>query len=1475
MKNKTVLALIIFIALLIMPPVVYAARSENLTLYVGDTRTIYANSTEGTVVSYGWYSNNPQAVNIIGAVNGSQTTIRVESYSSSQVIVRCDMYVQKLIGTRIVQMSDFKDYIITIKESAATSVPTNVPDTPTRTPTPSSSSGVIEGVYWSVYGNTLRISGTGVYGVDDYDNISQIPWYKYRNSVTKVVIEDGVTEIGGQNFRDFTKLNTVEIADSVTRIGWSAFGDCTGLTSIRLPSGVTYIGPYAFGNCTNLANITIPSGVTEITDMLFTGCKSLTNITIPSGVTYIGKNAFYNCIHLTSISIPSSVTHIGDNAFRSCSRLKNFTIPSGMTKIGKSAFSGCIGLTSITIPSGVRSIEDYTFYGCSNLTNVTLQSGLTSIGQSVFQQCDNLTKINIPASVASINDYAFSYCKNLKNVTLPPALLSIGDSVFKNCSSLTTLSIPSYVTSIGITAIPTTVKIQAVEGSYAASWASENGYTVSLIGQPPISGEQNGISWSLVKDTLTISGSGVLNISDNNLYDLPWYNYKHVIMKVIIENGVTEIGAQFFRYFSQLKTIQIANSVTAIGDYALYGCTGLTNLTLPPSLISIGNYALYGCTGLTNLTLPPDLISFGDYAFAGCTRLTNVTISSGVTTIGDSAFRNCTGLTNVMISDGVLSIGDRAFSNTSLTSVTIPDSVVSIVTSAFNSNKVRIYASPDSYAAEWAALNSYALNDSQVMCTYSNGTLTVSGTGPVTRTCWTSLSNSSDIQKNAHTIIIQEGVTGMGLSVNDKNQTVGAFSKMDNLSSVILPDSIIAIGDSSFDSCYKLKIINLPDGLKRIGPSAFLSTSLTSLIFPEHLEYISNYAFKNTKLTEITLLNGLRSIGYEAFCNTPLTGVTIPESVSGIGTNAFDRTVLIYAVPGSYAVYWAAQNGYTLIDPNVTCTYSNGTLTVSGNGMVYRSCWSNLSNSSDIQKNTHTLIIKEGITGIGSFKKGAFAEMSGLSSATLPDSLISIDYDSFRECNNLKSIKIPKGVESIGNSAFYKTSLTSVILSDRLEWIGMNAFKYSGLENVTIPASVSFIDGAVFDENVTITVTPGTYAAEWLEEWSAYYKKGDQNLSVYTLNPSTGVYENVVGKTITADANSGSIRLDVWENYTKIKTEWVCKTTKVAKVDADGLVTPLSAGTANLTAKVNGKTLSVKINFLAMVQPGSLKISGSSVAAVKKVINLSVVFDQAVQPKNKKVTWHSSDSTIASVSNGKVKGMREGTAVIKACSVENPQYCDEKKIEVLPVAGDSVVITDLSDGTLQIDAGTAGTDHEALTYQFRASVLPGDASQKVEWKSSAAKVALVDENGTVIALAPGKTTITATAADGSKKSGKIVLTVTSKVQPGVMNLHGPAVIAEKKTGKLTLTFDQIVQPKNKNVAWSSSDPTVADVKNGTVTGKSIGEATITAVSKENPAEKAEFKIKSIRKIYPRVLPGSHLHLRSRKFTRQTEKYTCG
>lgn len=107
-----------------------------------------------------------------------------------------------------------------------------------------SADGMPDGLSWSLSAaGTLTISGSGA--IPDYNKsdeasptINDRPWAKYRNSVRKLVVREGITRVGSRAFQSFEHLESVVLADSVKTIGVWAFQNCFALSEVTLPDSV-------------------------------------------------------------------------------------------------------------------------------------------------------------------------------------------------------------------------------------------------------------------------------------------------------------------------------------------------------------------------------------------------------------------------------------------------------------------------------------------------------------------------------------------------------------------------------------------------------------------------------------------------------------------------------------------------------------------------------------------------------------------------------------------------------------------------------------------------------------------------------------------------------------------------------------------------------------------------------------------------------------------------------------------------------------------------------------------------------------------------------------------------------------------------------------------------------------------------------------------------------------------------------------
>ena len=199
---------------------------------------------------------------------------------------------------------------------------------------------------------------------------------------------------------------------------------------------------------------------------------------------------------------------------------------------------------------------------------------------------------------------------------------------------------------------------------------------------------------------------------------------------------------------------------------------------------------------------------------------------------------------------------------------------------------------------------------------------------------------------------------------------------------------------------------------------------------------------------------------------------------------------------------------------------------------------------------------------------------------------------------------------------------------------------------------------------------------------------------------------------------------------------------------SDGTVTAESEGTATITAtiEVNGTTYSqtVTIAVGGSVVP-DVPVTGVSLDRTAASLNVGgmVTLTATVSPSdatNKGVTWSSDDETVATVENGVVTAVGEGTATITVITDDgnHTATCEvtvtEDTIEVTGVTLDNSEMTLYTDGR---------------TGELTATVSPSNATNKgVTWGSSNPSVATVDENGVVTPVSAGTATITVTTVDG-------------------------------------------------------------------------------------------------------------------------------
>ena len=818
------------------------------------------------------------------------------------------------------------------------------------------------------------------------------------------------------------------IVYAVKSIGDWAFYGCSSLTSITIPNSMTSIG-YAAFQSTSITSIVIPKSVISIGGDFLGFCPSLVSIKVEDG------NKFYDSRENCNAIIETA----SNTLVAGCS---NTTIPNGVTRIGASAFAGCSSLTSITIPNSVTSIEPYAFYFCSTLTSINIPNSVQSIRDNAFNACSLLTSIVIPNSVKHIGSSVFDRCPLLesikveegntiydsrnncnaiietatntlivgcKNSLIPYNVTNIGDYAFSSCESLTSVNIPPSVTKLG---------------NYAFAWC----YSLSSITIP----------------------DNVTSIGDYALWYCP-------IDSIIIPNSVKRIGNSAFGHTS-LAYVVIPNNVTTIGDDAFKGChftrnnfinnsslnaeenqywgatiyeeNGLcivdsvvvdclesaTSVVIPDTIIAIGDYAFSSCESLTSVNIPPSVTNIGYAALSGCHALTSITIPNGVTNIEGSTFYGCSSLTSITIPNSVTSIGFHAFRYChALTSITIPESVTNIGENAFE--------------------GCHFIKNNFI----NNSTL-----------------NAEENQYWGATIYEENGLCIVDSVVVDC---------LESATSVVIPDTIIAIGDYAFEECSSLASVTIPNSVKSIGEGAFFEcVSLTSIMIPNSVKNIGEIAFVycsslanmtvevgntiydsrnncnaiiETATNELiagckntTIPTNVTSIGMNAFYACPITSITIPNSVTTIGAGAFAECDLLKSLAIPRSVTTLGEAAFALCESLILLDIPNTVSRIGMDAFAETGIYNNKSNWDN------------GALYISNCLIEAQRDISG--NYTVKKDTRLIADGAFYRCYSLHSITIPENVASVGELAFSRCSELNTVtcLATTPPILGKEAFLY-------------------------------------------------------------------------------------------------------------------------------------------------------------------------------------------------------------------------------------------------------------------------------------------------------------------------------------------------------------------------------------------------------------------------------------------------
>lgn len=1025
------------------------------------------------------------------------------------------------------------------------------------------------------------------------------------------VLLDSIQNVGSRAFegcqftsadiRDLEKVTTY--TDPETKIEYSPFAK-SSIKKVEFSDETkNTVCTKAFKNVTSLQSVVLAycltyGNISTIDTSAFEGCVNLTYINLSDKLTTINGLAFYNT-GLTEITVPASLTKI-----------------TTASAVGKNVgpFAGGV-LRKVTFADGVTKSLQGMFMGTTSLEEVVLPKSLKTIDQNTFKDCSSLKKLSVGKSggenvldtVETINAGAFNGCSSLETLTLKNvAKIDSSDTnrTFGGCTSLKKVSVTGVTTTdnTGKTTLSTTIGTSAFKDNKALKEINLD--TIKTVSQEAFRG-------CGVADDGTDPATLTLN-NVNAIGALAFYGcgFKAVqIPRQLTSVATGKINGVEYGPFAggKLETVSFGTLINTIPDNLCMNTTSLQKIELQSvkaSLRTIGKNAFKGCTSVEEVTIPKGILTVSNSAFEGCSGLTDVTIAAK--TINTKAFAECTNLKAVKMEEGVTTIQGMAFANTQISAVTIP----STLTTAGTTKEGTIEKGP--FAGTMIA--------------------TVHG----------QTEDSTEVQEGA-TILPETK------KIPD-NLFLGCTSIID----VKIPETVTEIGQKAFKDASSVENVTFAvntetgkvKGVEKIGISAFDGcSSLQELVLPETVTEVLQGAFANEGAlakADMSRAASLKKWDKESFKgDTALAEVVLPTAGG------------ITAIPDGAFAGCTSLTGENLKIPKNIVTITANAFKESGLKKLY---------------------IPNQVTMIGA---SAFEACKNLEDVHISNNISVISQSTFKNCEKLEKIEIPVKVDQIGTNAFYGSGLKDVYIFGDPEIGGGITNTYAGMKNQlsvfekeVVDETASAVSQHIFNADFTIhgaentklkTAFFDTYRTETDGPSVPNVADGKGTIAIYSTSlTNTGLPCMKWDSLDEATYKAAAIKLDQSELTMMLKNKktlvasvvpadetkedsvldaltWESSDEKIAKVDANGVITANAEGTVTITAKAGDVKAECKVKVISPINTCVMQKEGETDSLTSLALrggeSITVTFD--VQKSNKQAsdeyTIKAGDASVISV----------------------------------------------------------------------------------------------------------------------------------------------------------------------------------------------------------------------------------------------------